>query len=223
VLDISRDVYHDDAIARRQGMSPEERLTFHKTESGPRMEDLQRWMADQINERKVAPNSGLGEAILYTQKRWDRLTRFLQISGVSLDNNAAERILKKAILSRKNRYFYKTARGAHVGYMFMSLIHTAEFVNANPFDYLTELQKHTDEVKSNPSHWMPWNYRETINQAQAEIFKNRVIHCYRKDTIQLRMKQSGIEWSLRGANAIISLRCLMKSGRLEDYWESRAQ
>jgi hypothetical protein len=48
-------------------------------------------------------------------------------------------------------------------------IHTAELVNANPFDYLTELQIHTDEVKSNPSHWMPWNYRETINQAQAEI------------------------------------------------------
>jgi hypothetical protein len=36
------------------------------------------------------------------------------------------------------------------------------------------------------------------------------------------MKQSGMEWSLRGANAIISLRCVVKSGRLEDYWESRA-
>jgi len=44
-----------------------------------------------------------------------------------------------------------------------------------------------------------------------------------KTVIGLRMKQSGMEWSLRGANAIISLRCMMKSGRLEDYWESRAQ
>ena len=44
-----------------------------------------------------------------------------------------------------------------------------------------------------------------------------------KTVIGLRMKQSGMEWSLRGANAIISLRCVMKSGRLEDYWESRAQ
>ncbi len=70
--------------------------------------------------------------------------------------------MKKAILSRKNSYFYKTARGAHVGDMFMSLIHTAELVSANPFDYLTELQKHVKEVKSNPSQWMPWNYRETM-------------------------------------------------------------
>lgn len=168
VLDVFRDVYHNDAIARRQGMSPEERLSFHKVESGPRMEDLRIWMADQINEKKVEPNSGLGEAILYTQKRWDQLTRFLHIPGVPLDNNAAERILKKAILSRKNSYFYKTARGAHVGDMFMSLIHTAELVKANPFEYLTELQKHTEEVKSNPSHWMPWNYRETIEEAGAQ-------------------------------------------------------
>ena len=44
-----------------------------------------------------------------------------------------------------------------------------------------------------------------------------------KTVIGLRMKQSGMEWSLRGANAIISLRCVMKSGRLEDYWENRSQ
>lgn len=44
-----------------------------------------------------------------------------------------------------------------------------------------------------------------------------------KTVIGMRMKQSGMEWSLRGANAIISLRCVMKSGRLEDYWESRVR
>ena len=47
-------------------------------------------------------------------------------------------------------------------------IHTAELVKANPFDYLTELQKHTEDVKSNPSHWMPWNYRETIEESGGQ-------------------------------------------------------
>jgi len=42
-----------------------------------------------------------------------------------------------------------------------------------------------------------------------------------KSIIAQRLKQSGMEWSLRGANAIIALRCIMKSGRLEDYWEAR--
>ena len=40
--------------------------------------------------------------------------------------------------------------------------------------------------------------------------------------IGLRMKQSGMEWSVRGANAIIALRCMMVSGRLDDYWRPRA-
>jgi len=166
VLEVFRDVYHNDAVARRERMSSEERLALHKVKSTPRMEDLRRWMAEQLNEKKVEPNSGLGEAILYTQKRWDRLTRFLEIPGVPLDNNAAERILKKVILSRKNSYFYKTAKGAHVGDMFMTLIHTAELAKVNPFDYLTELQKHSTKLKTSPSQWMPWNYRETIARTE---------------------------------------------------------
>ena len=43
-----------------------------------------------------------------------------------------------------------------------------------------------------------------------------------KTVIGTRLKQSGMEWTVRGANAIITLRCIMKSNRLEDYWESRA-
>jgi hypothetical protein len=44
----------------------------------------------------------------------------------------------------------------------MSLIHTCELNGANPFDYLTELQRHADELKANPADWMPWNYRATL-------------------------------------------------------------
>lgn len=49
-----------------------------------------------------------------------------------------------------------------------------------------------------------------------------VIEAGCKTVIGQRLKQSGMEWSLRGANAIISLRCMIKSGRLEEYWEARA-
>ena len=78
-----------------------------------------------------------------------------------------ERALKKAILNRKNALFYKTLSGAGVGDLFMSLIHTCELNNANPFDYLTELQKHSAELKQKPSEWMPWNYRETLARLAA--------------------------------------------------------
>ena len=42
----------------------------------------------------------------------------------------------------------------------MSLIHTCELADANPFDYLTEFQRHSGELVANPSAWMPWNFLE---------------------------------------------------------------
>jgi hypothetical protein len=43
-----------------------------------------------------------------------------------------------------------------------------------------------------------------------------------KHIVGARLKQSGMEWTVRGANAIIALRCLIQSGRFEEFWESRA-
>ena len=148
-------------------MSPEERLRFHQAQSGPRMAELQAWMEAQITQRKVEPNSGLGEAIAYMRKHWDKLTLFLRVPGAPLDNNVCERALKKAILHRKSAYFFKTQNGARVGDMFMSLIHTCELNDANPFHYLTELQKHTCAMTAAPSQWMPWNYLHALASGQS--------------------------------------------------------
>ena len=85
-------------------------------------------------------------------------------AGAPLDNNICERALKRAVLHRKNALFYRTLHGSQVGDLFMSLIHTCELTDANPFHYLTELQRHAHELAANPSEWMPWNYRETLAQ-----------------------------------------------------------
>ncbi len=73
--------------------------------------------------------------------------------------------LRKTFHSRKNSLFYKTADGAEVDDLFMSLIHTCELNDANPFDYLTELQRNAEELAENPAAWMPWNYRQALPQA----------------------------------------------------------
>jgi hypothetical protein len=162
VLETLREVYRTDALARERALSAEERLRVHQTESGPRMEALAAWMAAQLAARTVEPHSGLGEAIGYMQKHWERLTLFLRVPGAPLDNNICERALKKAILHRKNALFYKTENGARVGDLFMSLIHTAELCGANPFDYLVALQRYTHAVSDEPAAWMPWNYTEAL-------------------------------------------------------------
>lgn len=158
VLETLRVVYENDAVARRDGMSPDDRLAHHRAKSGPLMEDLRAWFAAQFGEKRVEPHSGLGEAISYMLRHWEALTRFLAVPGAPLDNNICERALKKAIQHRNNALFYKTENGARVGDTFMSLIYTAELSGANPFDYLTVLQRHADQVRQDPARWMPWNY-----------------------------------------------------------------
>ena len=161
------EVYGYDEAARTQCLSPEQRLQFHQEHSGPVMETLHAWLGAQFDERKVEPNSGLGTAISYFLKYWDRLTLFLRQAGAPLDNNVCERALKKSILHRKNSLFYKTRNGARIGDLFMSLIHTRELNGADPFDYLNQLQRHAEELKQTPSEWMPWNYRETLARTGA--------------------------------------------------------
>lgn len=162
VLETLGEVYGYEEQARTRGMSQEERLHFHQEHSRPVMEKLHIWCNAQFEERKVEPNSGLGQAISYLLKHWEKLTLFLRMAGAPIDNNLVERSLKKAILHRRNSLFYKTRKGAQMGDLFMSLIHTCELNGINPFDYLTELQRHAEELKQNPPEWMPWNYRETL-------------------------------------------------------------
>jgi transposase len=139
VLEALGEVYGYDARAREAGLTAEERLRFHQQHSQPVMEELHAWMEAQFAHTRTEPNSGLGKAIKYLLRHWHRLTLFLRQAGAPLDNNIVERSLKPVILHRKNALFYRTLNGAHVGDLFMSLIHTAELCGANPFDYLTQI------------------------------------------------------------------------------------
>jgi hypothetical protein len=164
VLESLGTVYYNDAMAREQALSAEDRLKLHQKQSGPVMGQLHAWLEAQLAEKKTEPNSGLGKAITYLLRHWKGLTAFLRHAGAPLDNNICEQALKRAVLHRKNALFYKTLNGAQVGDLFMSLIHTCRLCDANSFDYMTELQRHAGELAANPAQWMPWNYRDTLSR-----------------------------------------------------------
>ena len=148
-------------------MNPEQRLAFHQEHSAPLMDKLHTWMEQAMAEKQVEPNGGLGGAIQYLLKRWERLTLFLRKPGAPIDNNGVERSLKLAIRHRNNSLFYKTENGAHVGDLFMSLIHTCRLCGANAFDYLCALRRYAKRLRENPSAWMPWNDRVTAEALEG--------------------------------------------------------
>jgi transposase len=162
-------VYRNEAIARERQLSPAARLQWHQEASGPTMRQLHDWLTRQLDERLAEPNSALGGASRYMLRHWEKLTLFLRQAGAPLDNNLCERALKKALLHRKNALFYRTENGARVGDLFMRLIYTCQLNEANPFDYLTQSQRHADQVGASPEVWMPWNYREALtNESGAQ-------------------------------------------------------
>ncbi len=169
VIETLAKVYYHDELAKEQGMSADERLKFHQEKSSPLMEELKLWFNEQIEGKKVEPNSSLGKAIFYMQNHWEALTLFLRVPSAPLDNNLCEQILKRAILHRKNSMFYKTEFGAYIGDLSMSLIYTCYLNTENPFDYLVALQKYSKHIFKNPHLWMPWNYKSTISSIESVI------------------------------------------------------
>jgi transposase len=165
VLETLEKVYANDEITKQQNMTPKQRLQYHQQKSAPLMQDLHKWLSRQFDDKKVEPNSSLGQAISYMLNHWKELTQFLLVPKAPLDNNLCERALKKAILHRKNSLFFKTQHGAFIGDLFMSLIHTCNLCKVNPFEYLKILQQYSSELFSDPDKWMPWNYQQSISTA----------------------------------------------------------
>jgi len=60
-------------------------------------------------------------------------------------------------------------------------------------------------------------------RAQGLCTSTAVVEAGCKVAIGTRLKRAGMHWTVRGANAIIALRCSKLSGRFEDFWERRAQ
>lgn len=165
VLDELGEVYKNDAATK--GMTSLERLAYHQEHSLPRMTKLKEWMEEQWRVHAFEPNDGFGKAVGYFFDHYPGLTQFCKVAGAPLDNNLAERILKRAVLNRKNSLFYKTEHGAAVGDCLMSLIETCALSQANVFDYLLTLLRNGRAVRAAPAQWLPWNYQANITKQAA--------------------------------------------------------
>ena len=157
VLDELARVYKNEAETR--SMSSSQRLAHHQNKSMPILNNLRKWIQQQLDERQVEPNSGLGQAMRYMLTHWSGLIAFTEIEGAPIDNNLVERILKLVVLGRKNFLFYKTERGARIGDILTSVIQTCALNKVNPFDYLVKVIRGAGEVSRDPAGWLPWKFQ----------------------------------------------------------------
>jgi hypothetical protein len=153
-------VFEHNAQARDQGLSGQERLAYHRRHSEPILTGLKTWLEAQQADRCVEPNSSLGKAYQYLLKRWEALTRFLQVADAPLESNTVERSLKLVIRQRNNSLFFASTYSARSASALTSLIATAQEAGVNVLDYLVALQDNAAAVLARPERWLPWNYTD---------------------------------------------------------------
>jgi hypothetical protein len=160
---------HDDA-AKAKGLSPTERMRYHRLHSKPLMERLKAMCAEKVNKKLVEPNSLLWEPISFILNQWSRLTLFYEVPGVPLDTNLVEQSLIIPVRYLAGSFNYQTSTGAEVGDRLMSLVATARANKVEPVAYLAHCLKHHEDLAKRPQHYLPWVYRERLSQPNGTGF-----------------------------------------------------
>jgi len=80
-----------------------------------------------------------------------------------------------------------------------------------------DLEREVNYFRNNAERMRYADFRK-----RAMFVGSGVVEAGCKTVVGQRLKRSGMHWTVRGANAIMALRCLILSGRWEAFWESRA-
>jgi len=134
-LGFIRRLYEVERRARDLEVAP--RRALRQSESGPVLTQLKAWLDEQ--NPSVAPKSPMGVAISYARSQWIALTRYLEDGILDIDNNAAERALRRVAVGRKNWMFAGSDEGGRRAAILYSLVASCARLKINPYDYLRDV------------------------------------------------------------------------------------
>lgn len=126
-----------DVERRAKDLDESARLELRQRECAPVLDRIQAWLDDE--GRVVLPRSPMAGAIGYTLNQWDALCVYATQGFLAIDNNAAERALKRVAIGRKNWLFAGNDRAGQTAATLYSLIASAERHGIDPQRYLTSV------------------------------------------------------------------------------------
>jgi hypothetical protein len=164
---VYQQVFDHDDEAKALGLSPVDRMLYHRKHSKPLLEQLKKICQEKITSKRVEPSSRLWEPLTFIINQWDRLTRFCDVPGVPLDTNLVEQALIMPVRYLAGSFNYQTEDGAVVGDHAMSLIATARANDVEPVAWLAECLRCHVDLAHRPEHYLPWVYRERLERANT--------------------------------------------------------
>jgi transposase len=124
--------------------SDSQRLQMRQDLAVPILGQFHAWLTAQRPE--VLPKSPMAEAIGYALNNWEALRRYTEAGFLAIDNNAAEREMKRIAIGRKNWLTIGSPHGGQTAAVLFSFTSTCQRLGIEPWCYLR------DVLERLPSH-----------------------------------------------------------------------
>jgi transposase len=115
----------------------EQRLRMRQDLALPILAKFKTWLEAQ--RKDVLPKCPMAEAIGYALNNWTALIRYTEAGFLSIDNNVAEREMKRIAIGRKNWLFVGSERGGHTAAVLLSFTATCQRLGVEPWAYLQDV------------------------------------------------------------------------------------
>lgn len=132
-----RQLYELEAHARELDFTEEQRRQMRQELSVPILNQFHAWLEAQRSQ--VLPKSPIMEGIGYALNQWTALVRYTEAGFLAIDNNAAEREMKRIAIGRKNWLFVGSPRGGQTAAVLFSFASTCQRLGVEPWAYLQDM------------------------------------------------------------------------------------
>ena len=164
-LTFIQQLYAVEAQAREQKLAPDQRKELRLEKSLPILNELGKWMFQQMRNHQLLPKSPIGKAFRYTMDRWDQLNAYLYDGVLEIDNNLVENAIRPLALGRKNYLFagsHEAAQRAAGIYSFFAICKKHE---VNPYEWLKYVLENIHSINhKNIRDLYPQNYKKLQQQ-----------------------------------------------------------
>jgi hypothetical protein len=130
-------LYELERAAQRNAFNDAQRGQMRQDLAVPILDRFHQWLEAQRGE--VLPKSPVGEAISYALNNWTALVRYTEAGYLAIDNNVAEREMKRIAIGRKNWLFVGSPQGGHTAAVLLSCTSTCQRLGVEPWAYLQDV------------------------------------------------------------------------------------
>lgn len=157
-------LYITERKAKEENLSPQQIKELRLAESLPVINELGKWIFEEI--KNTLPKSQIGKAMAYAYARWDALSAYLYDGNLFIDNNLVENAIRPIALGRKNFLFAGSHEAAQRSAMIYSFFAICKKHEVNPFQWLKyTLQNIMSINHKNIKELYPQNYKQIIGQS----------------------------------------------------------